>query len=122
MSKIWSDQARGVGLGGKTKRQVAREAKYRYQAKEVELETAREELARLEGSLRSKRGELSRLFQLMEKRRLELIQSEGRRQSLEHLVKELEEHVSTQHAHVRRVEREVGDLREAASRVHHFGG
>lgn len=122
MGRVWSERGREPAFGSGSKRQAARQAKYKYQAKETELETARSALARLETSVRGKRSELARLKQMIEKRRLELVQSEERRRTLEKMIQDLDPQVSSQRARVRQIEHEVEQLREAAFRGHQYGG
>lgn len=115
MSKVWSE--RGV-----SEHAAAREAKGRYQKKEMELEDERTRLARFQGDLRAKSEELARARRGVEKRQLEILNLEREQRTLERAREDLEHQITAQKSRVGRLEHEVEEFREATFRRKGVGG
>ena len=107
MATIWSERESGVS---------AREAKYRYQKKETELEDARASSTRLQAELRAKKEELARANRGIEKRQIEILQLEKTKRDLGRTIDDLERRMREQKARLSRLEHDVEQGREAAFR------
>lgn len=120
MAKVWAEKGRGAGFGGLSKRAAARQAKYAYQRKEMELEDEREVLARLHGQLREQKELLARSESAMRKKRLELMRMEDEGRESLRAVQDAEAKVEGQKVKVSRLEHETEQLREQAFRGQDF--
>lgn len=114
MATVWSDRKAEPKAS-------ARQARDKYQKKEMELEDERARLTRLQAELRGKQEELRRLTRGIEKRELEILQFQKSRRDLGRIVEEFGDRARQQKAKVSRLEHEAEQLREAAFRGRSFG-
>jgi len=109
MSMVWGSRGADDSL-------TAREAKKKYQRKEMELEDERQRLQRLEVDLRAKHEEAARLRRAVEKAELDRVNLERLQRTLERSLGEAEHGRTAQKARVSRLEHEVEQFREASFR------
>lgn len=113
MARVWGARGEESWPGDE---RAGRDARDRHQKKEIELEDERSVLQKLEGEIRSKKEEFSRLRRKRENLEAERVRLDTENLELERVLADAERRLSGQKARIARLEHEVEQLREARFR------